>query len=142
MTDKQYADIATMMMYGRIFADQMYKCLVNSGLLDEGYVFQVSAGKGYDLFGATLATDVDICKGAKYKDWRETRFLQMRMKDGVWIVYDDPKERTGSIPPVVITVKKDGAVKEAVGANAEKPYPPDGLWIGAFNHDSDVGGGK
>ena len=59
MTDKQYDDMTIIMMFGRIFADQMYKCFEENGLLGK-YKLDIGVGKNYDLDGERLACDVEL----------------------------------------------------------------------------------
>jgi len=141
MTDKQYADIETMMMFGRIFADQMYKCLKNTGLLAEGYQMQLLIGQ---VVKDRITTSVEISKNiidVGYEEWKKTSTRHSRDFEKEWWVAYDPKAEAGSVPPEVRIPKGKRTYKATVGANANKPYPPDGLWIGSFNHDSDVDGG-
>ena len=141
MTDKQYADIETMMMFGRIFADQMYKCLKNTGLLAEGYQMELYVGqKVGDLRNTFVEVEKNIAD-VGYPDWKKSSARHSKCEGGEWCVAFDPKAEAGSVPPEVHIRKESRTNKAAVGANANKPYPPDGLWIGSFNHDSDVDGG-
>ena len=142
MTDKQYADIETMMMFGRIFADQMYQCLKNTGLLAEGYQMQLYVGQRVgDIRNSFVEIEKNIVD-VGYLNWKEESARHTRNEGEEWHVSFDPKAETGSVPPEVHIRKETRNVKETVGATANKPYPPDGLWIGSFNHDSDVDGGQ
>ena len=127
MTDKQYADMTTIMMFSRIFADQMYKCLENSGLLKQGFILEIGVGKNFDLESGVLACDIDFCKSPEEEDWTESRMNQMRMKDGDWCVYSDPRAKAGDIPPEVRIRRTREVIPERARETASKPCPPDGL---------------
>ena len=141
MTQKQYADMTTIMMFGRIFADQMYKCLENSGLLKEGFNLEISVGKHYDLPTGILESDIELCKSpTEHKDWIKSRMMHMKMKGCEWSVYNDPVAKAGTVPPEVgIKERRDFA--ERVGKYSSKPYPVDGMWISCHDDPPVLGGG-
>ena len=142
MTDKQYADMATITMFGRIFADQMRKCLVNSGLWDKGFgisvdAFRTKCSDGFEVTGAVrLIRGYDNDENDHDDDMEQIQYFGER-----WAVCRDPKAETGSIPPEV-HIKKQRDVGERTGKVETKPLPPDGLWVGADYNYPHVGGGR
>ena len=147
MTDKQYEDMTTIMMFGRIFADQMYKCFEENGLLGK-YKLDIGVGKNYDLHGERLACDVELslvtegkAKNDKafWDEYRKTKMSQMRMVGKEWCIYNDPQAKAGDLPPEV-QIREERIVEQGDSETSSKPYPSDGFWIGADFNDTDVGG--
>ena len=147
MTDKQYDDMTIIMMFGRIFADQMYKCFEENGLLGK-YKLDIGVGKNYDLHGERLACDVELslvtegkAKNDKvfWDEYRKTKMSQMRIVGKEWCVYNDPQAKAGDLPPEV-QIREERIVEQGNSETSSKPYPSDGFWIGADYNDTDVGG--
>lgn len=146
MTQKQYADMTTIMQFCRIFSDQMLKCLEGTGLLEQGFYIDLGVNRAYDLETGILACDITLSKhinedSSNVEDWRATRMHQMRMRNGEWKVYDDPEAKAGSLPPE-IRIRHERVVTEGTRKAASKPYPSDGFWVGSDYGSTDVDGGQ
>ena len=146
MTQKQYADMTTIMMFGRIFAEQMKTCLVNSGLWDKGFCLAVDTHPVITQHGETSGS-VRIFKSysdenADHSDDMYQMYWEKRWDEGKgWMVVHDPIAETGSLPPEVhIKERRDFA--ERVGKYSSKPYPMDGLWISSHDDPPVLGGGR
>ena len=142
MTDKQYADMTTIMMFCRHFADQMYKCMENAGLNEKGFELNIRVGNRELFSGKTEKCDIcfeqsilDVDRATYYKN----RMEQRRMIGGGWFVDDDPRAEEGAIPPMVELRKTDEDVCKGTGSSASKPYPVEGLWLSSRDDYSDVG---
>lgn len=148
MTHKQYADMAMIMQFSRIFSEQMYKCLANSGLLKQGYSLKIevcreSYGFGDEVLTSCIELEKDICTA---DDWDETHMCQMKMSGKEWMVHADPLAEEGTVPPEV-HFRKDRECGSAesrpqdAGKDSDKPYPPFDMWVGSADDPADVGGG-
>lgn len=142
MTDKQYADMTTIMMFCRHFSDQMYKCMENAGLNEKGFELNIRVGNRELFSGKTEKCDIcfeqsilDVDRATYYKN----RMEQRRMIGGGWFVDDDPRAEEGAIPPMVELRKTDEDVCKGTGSSASKPYPVEGLWLSSRDDYSDVG---
>ena len=146
MTDKQYADMTTIMMFCRHFADQMYKCMENAGLNEKGFELNIRVGNRELFSGKTEKCDIcfeqsilDVDRATYYKN----RMEQRRMIGGGWFVDDDPRAEEGSVPPMVVEVKATAKdVSKGTGSNSSKPYPVDGTWFSVYDDPPYVGGGQ
>ena len=145
MNQKQYADMTTIMQICRIFAEQMYKCLDHSGLNGKGFRLDVRIDPHETERGEQLNATVDleerICEvGAE--QWQKTCMAQAWFEERGWVVWRDPKGEIGDAPTDVLLQQRTEMLDRRVAEDSRKPYPPDGLWIGADYHHSDVGGGQ
>ena len=141
MTDRQYADMTTIMQFCRIFADQMDTCLKHSGLYDKGFSLSLHVGNKVPYEEGVLKTNkIELSESITdvgYAQYASTEMMQMNIADKGWIVYDDPRNETGSLPnEVCFKARRD--FRKAMAEETEHPYPPDGLWIGADYNNSDV----
>ena len=149
MTQKQYADMTTIMHCCRIFSDQMYNCLVTSGLLEQGFAIQIYTGnRGLDCGSVQIGKielSMDILN-ADLDEYTKTQMLQMKLNNGKgWTVYHDPQSETGSVPTSVGLIERKTGNSKAKTAETKKTgteLPPDGLWIGTDYNCSYVGGGQ
>lgn len=142
MTQKQYADMTTIMMFGRIFAEQMKKCLVNSGLWDKGFCFVVDSYPTHSHVGDTSGS-VRIFRQYDDDNVDHSEDMFQLLWDGEkgWRVVHDPIAETGSVPPEVhVTERRDFAKR--VGKYSSKPYPVDGMWISCHDDPPVLGGGR
>lgn len=146
MKDKQYADMTTIMQFGRIFADQILLCMKHAGLLEPGFIFRLSVEKGYEGFEAFQR--VELAKNfaeVPADEWEESAMAQFGYGEGrEWSVYHDPKAEAGSLPTEVYFKQRSEfrSRAEASRKAADKPLPPDGLWISRYDYDDPVGGGR
>ena len=145
MTDKQHEDMTIIMQLCRIFSEQMYKCMKNAGLIEQGFTLGMNVGRmGYINNGYTpITSEINIDKASDAPDWKETRMCQVKFSGEEWMVFAGPKAEIYSVPENVDIGKIDRQEERtAVGREvASKPYPVDGLWIGYDYNSSDVGGG-
>lgn len=145
MDQKQYEDMHSIAMFSRIFADQMYKCMKNSGLLDKGFHLDVSVTNIEHLDGTSLAASVEIQPwiiDVGKKKYEENAVRQIRLAgEKEWRVRNDPYAKTGSLPPEVRIERKADDSKR-VAETSDKPYAPDGLWISSRDDNPDVVGGQ
>ena len=142
MTDKQYADMTTIMMFCRHFADHMHKCMEDAGLLEKGFELEIRVGNKELFSGKVQKCDICLERSILEVDtatYYKNRLEQRRFDEGGWFVDDDPKAEEGSVPPMVGIRKNDGDVCEGSGSSASKPYPVDGLWLSSRDDYSDVG---
>ena len=141
MTDKQYADMTTIMMFCRHYADQMYKCLEDAGLIEQGFELNIRVGDLKLFSGKTekccIELEQDIMTNTA--NYYKNRMAQRRMNEERWFVDADPKAEEGSVPPMVGLRKNDENVCKGSGNSANKPYPVDGLWLSSRDDYSDVG---
>lgn len=129
MTEKRYADMATIMQFCRIFGEQMHKCLENSRLTEDGYYLRITVNG----FVPSELVAVELTKHAdevSEKELEDTQMVQMMTKKGWWIC-NDPVRKPGGIPTVVKSVCEKKGRDETARAAREPAYPPDGLWVGA-----------
>lgn len=149
MTDKQYADMTTIMMFCRHFADQMHQCMKNAGLLEQEFTLNIRVGETKLFSGMVEKGSIELEQSItdNTANYYKNRMAQRRLltnkgtiNEGRWIVDADPRAEEGSIPPMVIESKKAKAdVSERTGSNSSKPYPVDGLWLSSRDDYSDVG---
>ena len=146
MTQKQYADMTTIMQFGRIFADQIRICMKHAGLLDQGFHFSIRVEKGYGSDETFQRVELEkSLNDVSHEEWEESAMEQFGYGEGrEWSVYADPKAEMGSLPTEVCirqrTRFRSGAEKAEKAAG--KPLPPDGLWISSYDYDPPVGGGR
>lgn len=145
MTDKQYESMTIIMQFCRIFSEQMYECMKNAGLIQQGYSLDIFIGNQevYPDGSARKTADIHLDKSVYDSDWDETRMNQSKYRGKDWIVYADPKAEVLSVPKSIdIGEIERQEERTAVGREvASKPYPVDGLWIGNDYNSSDVDGG-
>ena len=142
MTQKQYADMTTIMQFGRIFSEQMKKCLVNSGLWEKGFCFCVDAYPTHCSDNVDLSGSVRIFRGYDNpeNDHSEDMF-QLNYDGKGWRVVNDPIAEAGSLPPEV-HARERRDFNERIRENPSKPYPLDGMWISSFDDPPVLGGGR
>jgi hypothetical protein len=145
MEQKQYADMTTIMQFCRIFSDQMYRCLDHAGLIKQGYVLRIFVGD--DFFDnkketATIHLDQSINK-VGYDNWLKDCMIQVKQDEKGWRVCHDPKAEAGNVPPVIVEVERKAKATDMgrKTEGADKPLPPDGLWISNRDYDCPVDGG-
>ena len=141
MTNKKYDDMKAIMQFCRIFSEQMYTCLKNSGLLKEGYELHLRIGS----LGKAITSMLELENnnlGIGEDEWHENRMEQFKFSGEPWIVYDDPIAKRYSVLPVV---KLQQAESEGTESHAddgaedgEKPYPPFDMWISSADDHPDV----
>lgn len=145
MTDKQHEDMTIIMQLCRIFSEQMYKCMKNAGLIEQGFTLGMNVGRmGYTNNGYTpITSKINIDKASNAPDWKETRMCQVKFSGKEWMIFADPKAEIYSVPENVDIGKIDRQEERtAVGRKtSSKPYPVDGLWVGHDYNSSDVDGG-
>ena len=140
MTDKQYADMTTIMQLGRIFADQVQRCMEHAGLLKQGFIFSIRietnpGDPSRILNNVNLEKSiVDVPK----EEFLENAMEQYKFTEN-WEVYHDPRREKGTLPSE-IGYKERKHLVERAGENRSKPYPPDGLWIGSCGDYSALDG--
>lgn len=145
MKQKQYVDMTVIMGLCRTFCDQIQRAMKNCGLEQEGYSLRIricNEDYGDDF---VLLDDIELEKSilsTEREEWDKTRMNQLKTKGRGWFVYADPLTEIGDLPPEVRTIKRERTFPCGKAEDGGKPYPVDGLWIGDFNHDSDVGGGR
>lgn len=138
MNRKQYEVVQDVVVFSKYFADEVRKILENNGLLQEGFALKVEVGVPYQSpNGTDYDCFVELEKDTKCEDWFQTSTARWRTTDGEW-------ENHGDSIIDVYSTKSKGNAKKAVHSGtekAEKPYPPDGLWIGLDYADPHVDGG-
>lgn len=146
MKDKQYADMTTIMQFGRIFADQILLCMKHAGLLEQGFHFSIRVEKGYGNDEAFQRVELEkSLNEVSHEEWQESAMAQFGYGEGrEWSVYHDPKAEAGSLPTEVYFKQRSEfrSRAEASRKAADKPLPPDGLWISRYDYDDPVGGGR
>lgn len=143
MTQDQYEKMATIMQCGRIFAEQIHKCMENSGLLDQGYSFDVRMTNGCCLEDGADTYKVELTKDIctiPIEEYKKTSMEQYKFGRKGWTIYLDPVAKKGTVPPEVRVAKADDSKGRAKAAT--KPYPPDGLWLSSRDDYPYVDGGK
>ena len=143
MTQKQYADMHTIMACCRIFSDQMYKCLSNAGLLEQGYAIKMYIGDNNLFDGCTENEYIELEQSIlehDFETWDKGRMTQRIVNKGRWYVDVDPIAETGSIPPEVCYKERTDLKRDSKSGG--KPYPPDGMWLSAYDYYPHVGGGR
>lgn len=147
MTNKKYADMTTIMQFCRIFSEQMYKCMKNAGLINEGFKLRIKVGRTDfgedDIETSYIWLEKDILTSSS-DEWANTRMYQTKLAGTEWKVSADPIAETGSLPPEIYFSKDSGQTdgKTACGKATGKPYPPYDLWISACDDPVNVGGGQ
>ena len=144
MTQKQYADMATIMQFGRFFAEQIRRCMENAGLMEQKYNFELRITNGCYLDGEDVIK-VQLEKAinsTEPEEFNETSMEQYKFGRKGWFVHYDPIAEEGSVPSEVRISKARKTYAEAEGKTGSKPYPPDGLWISSRDYPADVGGGE
>lgn len=131
MNQQQYEAAHTILEFSRLFADAMRRAMENAGLLDEDFELHISVEKlelDYDPENPILA-DVELCRHVlRNPDFMKDRMMQFEYFQKGWVVSADPVVKCGSVPPTVGIEKKASGVFGS-GEKAEKPTPPDGLWV-------------
>ena len=144
MTDKQYADMTTIMMFCRHYADQMYQCMKDAGLIEQGFELNIRVGDLKLFSGMTekccIELEQDIITNTA--NYYKNRMAQRRMNEERWFVDADPKAEEGDIPPMVGIRKAEENVSKGTGSNPSKPYPVDGTWFSVWDDPPYVGGGQ
>ena len=145
MTDKQHEDMTIIMQLCRIFSEQMFQCMKNSGLIKEVFTLGINVGQmGGNVNGyIPITSEINIDKSAFEPDWKETRMCQVKFSGEEWMIFADPKAEIYSVPENVDIGETDRqtegtAIRRKV---AEHPYPVDGLWVGHDYNDPYVDGG-
>lgn len=143
MNQKQYDAMESIMTFGRIFADQIAKCMENSGLLEDGFKFFVSVTDAVEQENKFYES-VALRQSVGNPKWYETAKEQFRFANGGWKEYNDYPTETGFAHRIseVKTDESNRTVRERVAENSSKPYPPDNMWLSAFDDYSDVDGGE
>ena len=142
MTHKQYSDMTIIMEFCRIFADQMYKCMENAGLVKQGFKLQIEVSDveiGNDSQKCYVELEqnlLDTCE----EEYIKNRMQQVRNNAEGWKVLNDPISDTGAVPSVVRSIKKEaGEPQERKATGTETPS--DGLWISAYDDTPILDGG-
>ena len=145
MEDKQHEDMTIIMQLCRIFSEQMYKCMKNAGLIEQGFTLGMNVGRmGYISNGYTpITSEINIDKASDAPDWKETRMCQVKFSGEEWMIFADPKAEIYSVPENVdIRGTERQEERTAVGRKtANKSYPVDGFWVGADYNDPVLDGG-
>ena len=145
MNSKRYADMTTIMQFCRIFSEQMYLCMRNSGMLKEGYKLTINVGRWDGLTeDSILTSQVALEKQILNNDpdYDTTRMEQFKFSGREWRVYDDPIAEAGSLPPEVHIKAEGWTGRTANGAEtARKPGKSDGMWFSASDNDPPMGCG-
>lgn len=143
MEQKQYDAMQIIMQCSRAFADQMGKCLTNSGLMDKGFKLEVtigqSASKEHGSWSNIELSEYLVDVGEE--QYKKTRMEQWKLgSEEEWSVRFDPKAEAGTIPQIYgsKTTKDDC---ERVAEVSEHPYPPDNMWISSRDDYPVLGGG-
>lgn len=146
MNQKQYETMTTIMGFGRVFADQIHKCMENAGLLDKGFEFRVFVenGKYYESGADYLVVQLQqsISRAENKDEYYATRMEQTKSGRKGWLVLNDPIAETCDVPPVVESRKAEENDGEGTGEDGGKPYPPYDMWISACDDYPDVDGGQ
>lgn len=145
MTDKQYADMTTIMQFGRIFAEQIKKCMEHTGLMDQRFSFDLRVSPNPpDVEGdnyCKVSLDKSISEVGKYQ-WKKSAMEQWKDDNNGWRIGNDPKAEEGSIPATVHYCEREKILDmEGMGKTGTKPYPPDGFWVSSHYYPTDVDGG-
>lgn len=144
MNKKQYEDAHTILGFCRIFADQMSKCLENSGLRDLGYHLEIDFDPHRFDDGTLSLSRVNLYKdlaevGAR--EWWDSQFIQRHYEKKGWLICHDPYAETNSLPED-IRYPENRNISKRVAEKTDHPYPPDGFWVGADYCDSVLDGGQ
>lgn len=145
MNQKQYETMTTIMGFGRVFAEQIHKCMENAGLLDQGFEFSISIDNGnYLTHGADyLTVELEKCiTRVDRDDYNATRMSQTKTGRKGWVVLYDPIAEMCDVPPVVEPRKAEEDVSKGTGETGSKPYPPFDMWISACDDPLNVDGGQ
>ena len=143
MTQDQYEKMATIMQCGRIFAEQIQKCMENSGLMEQKYEFSLRITNGCYMEDGADVIKVELDKNICHTDeeeYKKTSMEQYKFGRKGWMIYLDPVAKKGTVPPEVRISKADDSQGRAKAAT--KPYPPDGLWLSSRDDYPYVDGGK
>lgn len=145
MNQKQYETMATIMGFGRVFADQIHKCMENAGLLDQGFEFKIRIDNGcYYEHGADYLV-VELEKSISRvdrDDYNVTRMEQAKIGRKGWVVLYDPIAEMCDLPPMVESRKAEENDGKGTGEDGSKPYPPYDMWISSADDYPDVDGGQ
>lgn len=147
MTEKQYEDMTIISQFCRIFADQIRKCMENTGLLNEGFYLELSVRPSAVEARRDYST-VCIAKNLNevgVDEWKATRMEQWKYDNEDWEVFYDPFAKSGTLPKEICYAERrsfeETLGEENCGAEGTKPFPPDGLWVSDRDNTCDVDGG-
>ena len=138
MTQKQYDDMATILKFCRIFADQMRICMKNTGLWDKGFLLTMDCFRTDCSDGCVLDGAVRMFRRYDEESHHSEDMEQLSQEGKGWYVVHDPVAKTGSLPPDVKIEKCAKNVCKGSRKDATKPYPPDGMWISSYDDTPDV----
>ena len=141
MTKKQYMDMTTIMQFGRIFSEQIDKCLLHTGLKEQGYEFRINISEvdGRNFINVVLEQNALTMPIGEYE---KNRMSQYKISNDDWRVNHDPITEAGTIPATIRAEEIRTAYAEAERKTGTKPYPPDGLWVNSRDNYCDVDGGQ
>lgn len=123
--------------FSKIFADAMFECLQNSGLLEEGYRLYVEVCKPRKVCDSMLKAEVAIRKSNAEID---EDFIFQKIEGKGWETINVPRCNSGA-DPALSSFEKAARVFKA-GKAAEKPFAPDGLWLSSHDDYRDVDSGR
>ena len=152
MTQKQYADMVSIMQISRHFCDQMYRCLANHELIKKGFTLNLCIGDRKLSSGDVELSSIELEQDIQEDEyaWEKNRMEQVKVDTlGRWMVNYDPLAEEGTIPPMVGEIKStDGYIEfkkedgKGTGENPGKPYPLDNTWLSVYDYPADVDGGQ
>lgn len=142
MTNEQYAIAHMLMKHCREFVEKVNAVMDSSGLTDMGYHLEITTRACDYSSGERSRGIVTIEKSAFEDDYLESVFRQRNYVEKGWMNDHDPFRKKCSVPPVVRTRTIKEVVFPGEAEDGGKAYPPDGLWISAYDDPGDVDGGQ
>lgn len=143
MNRKQYEDAHKVARLCRIFADNMSRYLRETSLWELGYGVRVSIDTYLDNGERTDLRTVRLTKSPAETDldewWKSQVTQQYSNCDGWRIEYDPYAER--KTLPENARFPEDRDERTGMAKDADHPYPPDGLWISAYDDPPVLDGG-
>ena len=149
MDQKQYEVMTKIMEMSREFADKMFILMSIAGLFDQKYQLKVEIGNhthnpdAHWMESAELDrkfTDFYQNEGDDASEYYATRMLQVKRTRKGWVIYGDPKGKSGFIPEndgipdgYDLNGAESGVYPAGETAEQNAPSGNDSLWF----HDDD-----
>ena len=140
MDQKQRDAMESIMTFGRIFADQITKCMMNAGLIKEDYRFYITIAPPVSKDRLSYA-EVQLRQSVGNPRWHETAMEHFRFGNERWKTYHEFGTEKMSIQELA-EPERGRVVSERVSENPDKPYPPDGYWISSRDDNPVLDGGQ
>ena len=142
MDQKQYDAMQIITQCSRAFAEQMRKCMVNSGLVGKGFHLKVLVSPTTSAYSTYSEIELsEYITDVGEEQYKKTCMEQFRLGNDDWSVRHDPKAKAGTVPQNYgsKTAIDNG---ERVAEETRHPYPPDNLWISSRDDYPVLDGGQ